>query len=85
MTMYEVWVEKLTGGIIRVDAATPEDAKKWVHDHDEEDWDVDWGSCGDGIEIGDVEEMDPVLLELVKKHDPEYDEYLRLRKKYVGG
>lgn len=81
--LYEVWVQKTTGGRIRVEADSPDEAFDIAESTDEDDWDVEWGSCGDEVEVfNDVQEayVPPEV-----QADPEWTQYLKLRKKFGQG
>lgn len=57
MKYYDVLVERVEQGKIRVWASSPEEAFKIAQDTDADEWDVSWGSCGDYTEVfNDVEE-----------------------------
>lgn len=83
MTLYEVWVEKVTGGRIRVEADSPDQAFYIAQNTDEDDWDVEWGGCGDSVEV--INDVQEAYVPPEVKIDPEWKEYLRLKKIFGQG
>ena len=81
MPWYDVIVEHMVMGRVRVQADNENDAYARVVDTHHEDWDVDWGPCGDYYnDTDEVEEswdQSPPV-------DPEYQQYLRLKAKFDG-